>query len=127
MSANPSFASTPIAGAVSISTANTNRDGTGTLGDLHTAGEGGSRIDLIRVVASGTTTAGVVRVFYDDGSTVFLLKELLVEAVTPGTAEEVFVVEWIPTVPLIVEPTHELKVSTHKAEGFNVFAIGGGF
>jgi hypothetical protein len=131
MASAPSFASTPIADAVAISTANTNRDGTGTLGTLHTAltatqGDG-SRIDLIRVVAAGTTTAGVVRVFYDDGTTVFLLKEILVEAVTPGVAQEVFEAEWIPTVPILVEPTHILKVSTHNAESFNVFAFGGRF
>ena len=127
MSSNPSFAATPIADAVAISTANANRDGTGTLRTLHTAGSGGSRIDLIRVVASGSTSAGVVRVFYDDGSTVFLLKELLVEAITPSVAQEVFEIEWIPTIPLIVESAHLLKVSTHIGEGFNVFAVGGGF
>jgi hypothetical protein len=127
MASSPSFASSPIADAVAISTANTNRDGTGTLGTLHTATSAGSRIDLIRVVASGSTSAGVVRIFYDDGTTVFLLHEILVEARTPSTVQEVFVAEWIPTVPLIVGGSDLLKVSTHIGEGFNVFAIGGRF
>jgi hypothetical protein len=126
MAASPSFASTPIADAVAISTANTNRDGTGTLGTLHTAGNG-SRIDLIRIVAVGSTSQGVVRIFYDDGSTVFLLHEILVDPITPSTVREVFMAEWIPTVPLLVKGGDLLKVSTHIGEGFNVFAIGGGF
>ncbi len=127
MASNPSFASTPIADAVAIATANTNRDGTGTLGTLHTAAASGSRIDLIRVVAAATTSQGVIRIFYDDGSTVFLLKEILVDPITPSTVQEVFSAEWIPTVPIIVKSGDFLKVSTHVGESFNVFAVGGGF
>jgi hypothetical protein len=52
---------------VSISTANTNRDGTGTLGVVYTAGPSGARIDKINTQASATTTAGMVRYYITKG------------------------------------------------------------
>ena len=129
MSANtvPRYTESVVLGMAQISTANTNRDGTGTLGTVHTAGEHGSRIDLIRVVGTGTTTAGVVRIFVDDGSNVRLLKEILVDAITPSTSIEVFTDEYQPTEPLLMPATWILKASTHNAEAFNVFAIGGDY
>ncbi len=63
MAASPVFVGTPKVWQQAIATANTARDGTGTLADVVTAGASGSRIDKIRVVASGTTTAGVIRIF----------------------------------------------------------------
>ena len=46
-----------------VSSANLNRDGSGVLGTLITGGTNGTIVDMIRIVATGTTTAGVVRLF----------------------------------------------------------------
>lgn len=67
MSSTAQYASTVKTGMVSISTANTNRDGTGTLGIVFTAGASGARIDKINTQASGTTTAGIVRYYLTKG------------------------------------------------------------
>jgi len=110
-----------------ISTANTNRDGTGTLGTIVTAGAQGSRVDLVRVVAEGTTTAGVVRIFLHDGSTFFLVKEILVSAVTPSVTVEAASLEWQPTEPIVLPTSWTLRASTNNAETFNVFVFGGDY
>jgi hypothetical protein len=67
MSSSAQYASTVKTGMTSISTANTNRDGTGTLGVVFTAGAAGARIDKINTQASGTTTAGIVRYYLTKG------------------------------------------------------------
>lgn len=109
-----------------ISTGNTNRDGTGTLGTLVTGGADGTRIDRIRMVAAGTTTAGVIRIFLDDGSNVRLIHEQLVTAITPGTTQQVWSGEWSPAEPIVLPDANWIvKVSTHNAETFNVFSFGG--
>lgn len=70
MSTQAQYASIPKTGMCSISTANTNRDGTGTLGIVLTATGtpgSGTRIDKIVTVASGTVTNGVVRYYITKG------------------------------------------------------------
>ena len=113
--------------AASISTANTNRDGTGTIGTVVTAGAQGSRVDLVRAVSTGTTTAGVVRIFVHDGSAYYLVKEILVSAVTPSTTVEVESLEWAPTEPIILPTSWSLRASTHNAEEFDVTVYGGDY
>lgn len=67
MTTSAQYAATAKVGVAAISTANTNRDGTGTLGVVLTAGNSGARIDKINTQASGTTTAGVVRYYLTKG------------------------------------------------------------
>lgn len=70
MSNQAQYASIPKTGLVTISTANTNRDGTGTLGVVLTAtatSASGTRIDKIVTQATGTTTAGAVRYYITQG------------------------------------------------------------
>lgn len=123
----PRFVETAVIGAVSIATANTNRDGTGTIGTVLTAGAQGTLVELVRVVAAGTTTAGVVRLFLHDGSTYYLLKEILVTAITPSTTVEVFSAEFVPTKPLVLPTAWSLRASTNNAETFKVLATGGSY
>lgn len=77
-------------GCVTISTANANLDGTGTLGTVLTASAAatpGTLIKSVTIKAQGNTTAGTVRLFLYNGTTNFLLTEIPVSAVTKsGTA-----------------------------------------
>jgi hypothetical protein len=114
-------------GVAQLSAANVNRDGTGTIVDITTAGSQGTEITLIRVCASGTTTAGVVRLFIHNGIGYRLYKELMVTAVTPSTAVEAFSIEFTPTKPLILPTGYKIAASTHNAETFNAFAHGGDY
>lgn len=70
MSSTAQYASAPKTAQVAISTANTNRDGTGTIGVVAVASGAsgsGTRIDKIAIQAAGTTTAGVVRLYIAKG------------------------------------------------------------
>ena len=122
---------TGLLGATTISTANTLRDGSGTLGDLISAGAHGSLVSGIRVMATGTTTEGAIRLFHHDGTTTRLLKELPVMAVTPSAT----VPAWAGEIdlrdahgdPFPLPINHSLKVATERGETFNVFASGAHF
>jgi hypothetical protein len=134
MAANtsPIFSLTPKVGMATISTANTNRDGTGTLGTIVTGGTNGTRVDGIVVQATGTTTAGMVRLFVFDGaSTTQMIDEVPVSAVTPSGTTQAFRVTRRspdPQTPLLVLPQgYILKAGTHNAESFSVVALGGDY
>lgn len=67
---NPVFPLTPVTTfpAAAITSANTAKDGTGTVHLIFTAGADGGRIDYIKVRALGTNVATVMRVFVNNGS-----------------------------------------------------------
>lgn len=77
MAANtaPVFAKTPIGAVAAVSTANTNRDGTGTIVDIVTAGADGCRIEEIVVKATGDPADSVVTIFIHNGTSYFLFDE----------------------------------------------------
>lgn len=119
------YASTVQNAQAQISTANTNRNGTGTIATVMTGATNGTRIDDIYIVATGTTTAGVVRLFISDGSNVRLWQEILVSAVTPSTTVQV----WSYTLlnqALILESGWSLQASTNNAETFNILVTRAG-
>ena len=119
------YAATPRTAVGQVSTANTNRDGTGTIATIFTAGSNGSRIDDIYIVATGTTTAGVVRLFVNDGTTSWLWQEILVPAVTPSTTVQVFSAALIEQ-GLILANGFSLRASTQIAETFNILVTRAG-
>lgn len=132
MASAPAFSATPRAAIAAISTANTNRDGTGTIGTIFTAGSSGSRIETIRIQATGTTTAGMVRLYIHNGTAAFLWKEIDVTAKTPGATDKAFtaVVDCGDSQHeniLVLPSGYSLRASTHNAETFNVIVIGGDF
>lgn len=123
----PRFVELGVIGAASIATANTNRDGTGTIGTVLTAGTQGTLVELVRVVAAGATTAGVVRLFLHDGANYYLYEEILVTAITPSTTTAVYEAEFVPTKSLVLPTGWSLRASTHNAETFKVIATGGNY
>lgn len=125
---NPKFIERGVIGMTQVSTANPNRDGTGALSTLITGGANGTLIDLVRVRATGATTAGMIRLFIDDGTNTRLFQEITVSAITPSGTIPAFSAEWTPTTtPFILPSNWSIKVSTENAETFNVFAIGGDY
>jgi len=124
----PVFVDTPKHPSVRIATANTARDGTGTLGTVYTAGADGAFFKGLRVQSEGTVTAGVVRIYIQTAGAGNneLIKELLVPATTPSTTVEAFSIEWYPPGGIMLGATDVLKCSTHNAETFSVWAEGGG-
>lgn len=127
MATAPAFAAIPNRGSAVASTANTNRDGTGTLATVFTAGASGSRIDYVRLQARVTTAAGTVRLFLSDGTNVNLLKEqVTVGATVSGTvAGESY--DYIPASPLILKASETLKACPNNSEAWVITAFGGDF
>jgi hypothetical protein len=136
MAANPAFAATPRNGVVQISTANLNRDGSGTVGTVFTAGANGSRIDKVTAKAqTATAVAGMIRLFIHNGSAFFLAYEMTVDVVAPSAS----VAAWTETAPvvesggtndvfpMILPNGYSLRASTEKGDTFNIIAQGGDF
>ena len=123
----PRFVEQPQTKQGQVSAANTNRDGTGSLVSIWTGTTNGSKVDLIIIRATVTTTAGMVRLFLDDTSNVRLIKEIPVSAITPSATVEAFTAEYSPTKAIIIPSGWILKASTHNAEAINIFAIGGDY
>lgn len=126
MAANPAFGATPNCKTVIGSTANTSRTTFTTGYDICTGASGGTRVEGVNFCATGTTTAGVVRVWHyvSSSSTYFLLGEVLVSAVTPSTSIAAWVGSWKPLVgPLILASGDKIGFTTHNAESFTAQAI----
>lgn len=128
MATTPAFAATPRAAIAQVTTANTNRDGSGTPVALFTPGANGSKIEEIVVEAIATTTAGMVRIFLspDGGTTYRLIDEFAVTAITPSGTVSPFRASR-KYANLVVPVGYKVAATTHNTETFNVFALGGDF
>lgn len=72
---NPIFLLTPNVGVAAVSTANTARDGTGTIATIFTAGANGSRINSIIIKATADPADSTVVFFLYDGSAYHVFDE----------------------------------------------------
>ncbi len=125
MATAPIFIGTVKSPSVAISTANAGRDGTGTLGTVYTAGASGGRVDKINITATGTVTAGMIRLFA--GTTgQFLIQEITVVATTPSATIPAWSADVVFDQGLTLQATYLLKAGTEKAETFNVTIVNGG-
>lgn len=135
MATTAQFTAQPIIDIAQVSTANTNRDGTGTIvtvasGPSTAAAAGvGKRITRVSVIATGSTTAGVIRFYLstDNGTTNRLVCERLVPAVTPSTSTTVFRTEVAELIGLMLVGGGSclLRASTNNAETFNIVVESG--
>jgi hypothetical protein len=125
MATTPKFTSTVRYGGVVVSAANTNRDGTGTIVDVMTGVAAGTKIFEVIVQATVTTTAGMIRLYYYDGTNTRLIDEITVSATTVSAS--VPAARTVRTYDNLVlaGATHKLQASTHNAEAHHVTAYGG--
>lgn len=124
----PIFVLTPKAPQVRISTANTSRDGTGTLGTLHTCGSNGSYFRGWGYRAQQTTTAGMIRLYRQSGGTgnKELIDELAVAAVTVSASQVAANDKRYPSYGLVGAAGDVFYCSTHNGETFLVELLAGG-
>lgn len=122
MAINANYASIPRAAAAILSAANTSRDGTGTLVTVLAGGTAGTRVDDIRISATGSTTDGMVRFYIslDNGVTNRLLFEVPVTAITPSGAIQAFQARLADLAIVLPDTSAMLRASTHNAETFHV-------
>jgi hypothetical protein len=134
MATDPQFATTIKYGRAAIATANTTRDGSSTTGMVTaiTGGSNGTRVSRIRIVATGTTTAGAVRAWLADNAgspDIRLIEEVIVPAITPSTSVRVFTIDLIfaGDNALIIPANYTLRFTTHNAEAFVCHVWGADF
>lgn len=128
MANSPQYAAVPVSAAVQIAAGNSARDGSGQIQTLFTADAAGSgaRIDTILCAATGSTTAGAVRLFIRaPGGAWLLFREVVVSAVTAAAGVAV----WQATLSglaLTIAPGWSVGTSSEKSEGINVVVTSGG-
>ena len=132
MANQPQYVGTPKVGMTEIAISNSNRDGSGTVNTVFSAGSSGSRIDAINIKATGNTIAGMVRLFIHDGSTARLMTEVPVVAITASNTSPSFEIQlntntMTQTLPIILQTGYSLRASTQFANSFNIIAVGGDF
>lgn len=123
MAAEPVFAVTPRIDATNVATANTNRDGTGTVATLITGAATGTRVAEIVVKARVTTTAGQVRVFLYDGTTYRFFDEYAIAAATVSATVQGIRVSTTYSNLILPSASWSIVVSTDKAESIDVTAF----
>lgn len=125
----PIFVKSISTSVASIATANTGRDGSGTLNTLFTAGANGSRVEFIKIMATVTTTAGMLRLFIDDGGTIRFFMEVPVVAITPSATVGAFMVhlQFGDAVPFMMKASTVLKCGTEKNETFHAVVVAGDY
>jgi hypothetical protein len=125
MASTPNYAATPVIGMAQISTANTNRDGTGTIATVVAGASGGRRVSRLVAQATGTTTAGMIRFYLYDGTNTRMYREIVVSAATPSATVPAFRGEVaLPPDFALPSAMWEIRASTEKGEVFNIFAHG---
>jgi hypothetical protein len=112
------------------STANTNRDGTGTITTVYTAAANtyGSLVEVIKFTAESTTTAGFINLFYstDAGVTWEFIGQIAVSAFTPSATVQAWEGYYVGLdMPLRMGNGHKLGAAPTKAEPFICLVQGG--
>lgn len=130
MASAPAFAATPALGAGKLDTANTNRDGTGTIVTILTAGSSGSKVEEIVVKADGDPADGTVVFYLYDGSTYYVWDEWDIGNPAAGSATVASYREARQYANLVLENGWSLRASitaTPTAGKVHVLAFGGDF
>lgn len=145
MSTNAQYTKNARQTSVTINTANTALDGSGTMSIVWTApayvsdtNPGGSRIERLTIIGAGPVTAGMIRIFVSSDaaanttSNTFLYQEVPVTATTPSATVQSFnaslqAVTYQTTFPIMLGAGCTLRVSTNNADTFEITAMGGDY
>lgn len=133
MAAAPIFAATPRQGFAELATADTSYTAPTTTVTVLTAGSGGSRVERVRIVATGTTAAGVVNLFIWNGSSspsiqanLRLVRSLTATIVTPSATVQPLWADGGGVITfeggLLLPTSHALIASTTVTQTFDVTA-----
>jgi len=135
MAANTSaiFPLVPVMSWATLTTANTAKDGTGTVATVYTAGTEGSRVDRIKVRALGTNVQTVLRIFINNGLTnaTPANNSLYMERTIPATtlSETTELMDVIVPLDIALPAGYKINctIGTTVAAGLAVTCEGGNF
>lgn len=127
------YSAVPNIGFGTVATANTAKDGTGTVVTVFTAGANGSRVEKIRFRAKGTNVATVARIFLNNGganSTATnntLYDEITLPATTLSEVAQLLNQEIILNLPLPATWTVMITIGTTVSAGYAITCVGGDY
>ena len=132
---SPIFSLTPKTswGTTAITTANTAKDGTGTVLSVYTAGSNGSYVQRVRFRPSGTSVQTVARLFINNGSTNataannILFDEITLSAITISETSAQPSFEIPMNFALPAGYVLNVTIGTTVAAGWYVSTIGGDY
>lgn len=133
MATSAQYASTPVFGSATLTTADTSLTAPTTVGTILTAGASGTRIDYIDLQGVATTVSGLINLFVYDGTNYILWQQVPVQAVTSSTTAPAFTSALSSNsnaniMPLIIPTGYSLRATTSVAQtGLRVTAYGGNF
>lgn len=138
MATTPNFSATPRSSTATITAANTAFDGSGTMGTVISGGTNGTRVDMIVIQATATTTTGLVNLFMssvtgaNSAADTHLIRTNTIVAVTPsatiGPANVTLTSQTNPEfLPLFIPAGFTLRAAPTQANAFRVTAVGGDF
>lgn len=119
--------------AATLTTANTARDGTGTVSTIFTAATNGSVCSRIALVPLGTNVASVARFFVNNGATTAtatnnsLIGEVSLPATTATEVEAQTTLYFYPAQLLLTTERITCCIGTAVAAGWQITAMGGDF
>ena len=90
MAASPAFISAPRIGRLSLSTANTATDGTGTINDLIVGVAAGTRVLSVNVQGTNQTVAALVNLFLWDGTQWDLFDQVTISSTTGSNTTKAY-------------------------------------
>jgi hypothetical protein len=127
MATNPSFIATPVVASVSVATANTAIDGSGTITTLVTGAATGTRVLEINAQCAATSAAALVNVFVsvDSGTTWRLFDQISITAATVSTTVKANRNSATYANLVLKDATQRLGVTTTISQATNVIALGG--
>jgi len=125
MAALATYASTPVGALAQVTTANTNVDGTGTLGttmiNVIQGSTNGTRIDSISIVAAGTVaTDTMLRFFLFDGTSTRLWKEVPIKATTADQYTQNYAVDLTNLGLVLPNNSWYLRAAIHTSTSVNI-------
>lgn len=130
MASAPAFAATPRCAAAAVSTANTNRDGTGAIETVFTAGASGSKIERIVVKCTADAADGGVILWLHDGTNYRMFDEIDTNDPAAGSATVAAFREERAYSDLLLPAGWSLRAQNTvalTAGAFHVIAFGGDF
>lgn len=125
MAALATYASTPVGALAQVTTANTNVDGTGTLGttmvNVIQGSTNGTRIDTISIVAAGTVAADtMLRFFLFDGTSTRLWKEVPIKATAADQYTPNYAVDLTNLGLVLPNNSWYLRAAIHTSTNVNI-------
>lgn len=110
------------AGVGTISVANPNLDGTGTIVDVIAGASDGTAVESINIQALGDTSPGMVRLFLNDGASNYLVQEIPI----PQTLRTDLITAFkaVFAADIDIPSGWTLRAATEQPDSFNVIARG---